>query len=47
MESQNNKQATINLTVTDFVHEKLKKEADERGVSINQLITEIIEATYE
>lgn len=46
MNTTNNKQSTINLTVTDFVYEKLKKEADERDISINQLVTEIIEATY-
>ncbi|MEV2909253.1 hypothetical protein ABNF65_11545 [Paenibacillus larvae] len=28
----------INLTLTDYLYEKLKKEADQEGVSLNQLI---------
>jgi predicted HicB family RNase H-like nuclease len=37
-----NEQTTINLTISDYVYEKVKKEADEAGISLNQLIQEKI-----
>lgn len=39
-----NEKVAINLTIPDFVYEKLKKEADQAGISLNQLVINYIQS---